>query len=89
MATYSFVDRFVKDLAAVLAQEIRAQLVTGKAKATGSRKGTKRDMRCRVAGCKDRSKGPRFGYICEEHIKKLSKAEQRKAREKWNEKHAA
>ncbi len=89
MANSSFFDRFVKDLAAVIATEVRAQLANGKPKANGNRKGTKRDMRCRVEGCKNRSKGPRFGYICEEHLKKLSKAAQREAREKWNEKHAA
>ncbi len=89
MATYSFVERFVEDLAAVLAKEVRAQLVNGKPKAKGIRKGFKRDMRCRVEGCKNRSKGPRFGYICGEHLKKLSKTAQRKAREKWNAKHAA
>jgi hypothetical protein len=42
-----------------------------------------------VQGCKNRSKGPRFGYICDVHLKKLSKGQQRKAREKWNEKNAA
>jgi len=70
------------------AKEVRAQLVNGQTKANGNRKSIKRDMRCRVQGCKSRSKGPRFGYICEGHLKKLSKAEQQKEREKWNQKHA-
>ena len=48
-----------------------------------------RNMICRVAGCKNRSGGPRWGYICEEHRKKLSKAEQAAAREAWNKKHEA
>ncbi len=26
-------------------------------------------MRCRYPGCKNRSKGPRFRYLCEEHLK--------------------
>ncbi len=41
-------------------------------------------MRCRVAGCKNMSRGPRFGYICDKHRKQLSAKEQREAREKWN-----
>jgi hypothetical protein len=42
----------------------------------------KRDMHCRVEGCKLRSKGPGFGYMCEEHLK-LPKAEQRRAQEAY------
>ncbi|SRR5258708_24365405 len=48
-----------------------------------------RNMTCRVEGCRNKSGGPRWGYICEDHRKKLSKPEQRRAREKWNEKHEA
>jgi hypothetical protein len=29
----------------------------------------KRDMSCRYPGCKNRSKGPRFRFLCEEHLK--------------------
>jgi len=47
----------------------------------------KRDMHCRVEGCKNRSKGPGFGYMCDEHLK-LPKAEQRKAQEQYRLKHA-
>jgi hypothetical protein len=47
----------------------------------------KRDMHCRVEGCKSRSKGPGFGYMCEEHMK-LPKAEQRKAQDTYRVKHA-
>jgi len=32
-------------------------------------RGLKRDMRCRYPGCKNRSKGPRFRFFCEEHLK--------------------
>ena len=32
-------------------------------------RGLKRDMRCRYPGCKNKSKGPRFRYLCEEHLK--------------------
>jgi hypothetical protein len=56
------------------------------AKATKKSK-IKRDMHCRVEGCKNRSKGPGFGYMCEEHMK-LPKAEQRKAQDAYRVKHA-
>ena len=87
MANFSFVDRLVDDISSALIREIRAQ-VNGK-RANGTQRRTKQEMMCRVQGCKNRSKGPRFGYICEEHLKKLSKAQQREAQEKWNQKHAA
>jgi hypothetical protein len=45
------------------------------------------DMRCRVEGCKNMSRGPRFGYICDKHRSELSAKEQREAREKWNAAH--
>jgi hypothetical protein len=35
-------------------------------------------MRCRFPGCKTRSKGPRFRFLCEEHLK-LPKREQNAA----------
>lgn len=44
-------------------------------------KGRKLDMRCRHPGCKNRSKGPRFRFMCEKHLK-LPKAEQLEAFEK-------
>ena len=50
-------------------------------------KGRKLDMRCRYPGCKNKSKGPRFSFLCEEHLK-LPKAEQRAALEKWAKKNA-
>src|SRR3982751_6957206 len=46
--------------------------------------GRRLDMHCRVNGCKNMSRGPRFGYICDKHRKELSAKEQREAREKWN-----
>jgi hypothetical protein len=48
--------------------------------------GKKLDMSCRVAGCKNTSKGPRFGFMCEEHAK-LSKKDQQAARDAWKAKH--
>ena len=44
------------------------------------------DMACRVDGCPNRSRGPRFGYMCEQHSK-LPKKAQQAARDAWNEKH--
>jgi hypothetical protein len=49
--------------------------------------GRRLDMRCRVEGCKNTSRGPRFGYICDKHRAELSAKEQREAREKWNAAH--
>jgi hypothetical protein len=44
------------------------------------------DMNCRVEDCPNRSRGPRFGYMCEQHSK-LSKKAQQAARDAWNVKH--
>lgn len=54
----------------------------------GPARGRKLDMKCRVEGCKNTSRGPRFGFICDDHRKKLSVKEQLAAREKWNAAHA-
>ena len=45
-------------------------------------KGRKRDMRCRYPGCKNRSKGPRFRFLCDTHLR-LPKAKQQAALDKW------
>jgi hypothetical protein len=50
-------------------------------------KGKKLDMSCRVAGCKNKSGGPRHGYMCETH-QKLPKNEQQAARDAWKAKQA-
>jgi len=42
------------------------------------------DMSCRVDGCPNRSRGPRAGFICDQHRAELSPDEQRSARERWN-----
>jgi hypothetical protein len=49
-------------------------------------KGRKLDMRCRHPGCKNTSKGPRFSFLCEQHLK-LPKAEQKAALAKWEKNH--
>lgn len=50
-------------------------------------RGRKLDMRCRYAGCKNKSKGPRFRFLCAEHLK-LPKKEQEAALVKYAEKKA-
>ena len=36
-------------------------------------KGRKLDMTCRYPNCKNRSKGPRFSFMCEKHLGKKAK----------------
>ena len=48
-------------------------------------RGRRLDMRCRYPGCKNRSKGPRFRFLCDEH-RKLPKKEQDAALQKWEAK---
>ena len=55
----------------------------------GANKGRKLDMSCRVGGCKNVSRGPRFGFICDEHRKKLSEKEQAEVRANYNAKKKA
>lgn len=45
------------------------------------------DMSCRVEGCPNRSRGPRAGFICDQHRAELSPDEQRQTRERWNARH--
>jgi len=65
-----------------------ALVVKAKSRRVSANKGRKLDMHCRVEGCKNDSRGPRFGFICDDHRKKLSAKEQRDAREKWKMAHA-
>jgi hypothetical protein len=74
-----------KRLLAQRAQEGGAALVVRRRRGGTGRK---LDMSCRVEGCKNTSRGPRFGFICDEHRKKLNAKEQREAREKWKAAHA-
>jgi hypothetical protein len=94
----TFVDRIVEQLAtslrdrvgalvSELARDAQARVGRGGAAKAGRRR-RKLDMRCRVVGCRQMSRGPRFGFICDEHRKKLSKREQAAAREAWNAKAA-
>jgi hypothetical protein len=94
----TFVDRIVEQLSSslrdrlgTLVSELERDARGRIGRATGGKTGRKRrklDMRCRVAGCRRMSRGPRFGFICDEHRKKLSKREQAAAREAWNAKAA-
>jgi hypothetical protein len=79
-----------------LAQAIAARMNGGGGKSNGAAPSGKRrgpvagrklNMSCRVAGCKNQSKGPRFGFMCSDHMK-LPKKEQQAARDVWKAKHA-
>jgi hypothetical protein len=79
------VDRFAQ----LFAERIAAALPSatprnGAAVARGSPRGLKRGMSCRYPGCKNRSKGPRFRFLCEEHLK-LPKKKQDEVLAKWAE----
>jgi len=41
----------------------------GSGRRSSAPKGRMLDMHCRYPGCKNRSKGPRFRFLCEEHLK--------------------
>src|SRR5579864_2254448 len=76
-------DALVTQLAQAVADRIAGILPrSGAGKAGGGRRsklrGRKLDMRCRYPGCKNKSKGPRFRFMCETH-RKLPKAEQKAA----------
>ena len=82
-------DLLVERFAQMFAERVAASLPrgtphNGAAPVPGGRRGLKRDMRCRYPGCKNRSKGPRFRYLCEQHLK-LPKKEQGAALAKWAE----
>ncbi len=69
----------VPQLAAALAKAVAAEILGSPKPAAPSpkpapraaRKPThiKRDMSCIAAGCKNQSKGPRYRYLCESHLK--------------------
>ena len=78
-----FADRIASALPRGTPRDGAALAGRGASKLTGR----KLDMRCRYPGCKNRSKGPRFRFLCEEHLK-LPKKEQGAALAKWAEKNA-
>ena len=66
-------DILVHHFAQLFAEHVSAALPApgpGKRNGAASKlRGLKRDMSCRYPGCKNRSKGPRFRFLCEEHLK--------------------
>ena|SRR5882724_9068533 len=74
-------DRMVDQIADVIAERalekindrIQGEMRNGATKRNGRRssglRGRKLDMHCRYPGCKNRSKGPRCRFLCEEHLK--------------------
>jgi hypothetical protein len=81
----NFVERLADGIAARLNQRLPSRGGSAGGAARGGRRGTRKlDMTCRVEGCKNKSRGPRFGFICDEHRKKLSKKDQQAARDAWN-----
>lgn len=92
-ATHPF-DTLIQRAAAILADRLTGVLArpadgarTANKRRSTALKGIKRDMSCRVEGCKNRSGGPYWGYICDEHRRKLGKKEQQAARDAWKAKH--
>src|SRR5438045_9532173 len=93
------VDRMVDQIADLIAERalekinerVQSGMRNGMTKGNGRRlstlKGRKLDMHCRYPGCKNRSKGPRFRFLCEEHLK-LPKKKQDEVLAKWAEKNA-
>jgi len=75
----------VREQKRILAERAKANQSAARLARGGT--GRRLDMRCRVEGCKNQSRGPRFGYICDKHRSELSAKEQREAREKWNAAH--
>jgi hypothetical protein len=77
----------VREQKRILAERAKENAAAARLARAAQGGGRHLDMRCRVEGCKNLSRGPRFGYICDEHRKSLSAREQREAREKWNAAH--
>jgi len=81
-------DALTARFAQIFAERISAALPKAGRNGSTGRAGTlKRDMSCRYPGCKNRSKGPRFRFLCEEHLK-LPKKKQDEVLTKWAEKNA-
>src|SRR4029077_254931 len=57
----------VKEQKRILAERAKATQARAR-RPPASRGGRGLDMRCRVEGCKNTSRGPRFGYICDKQI---------------------
>jgi hypothetical protein len=97
-------DQLIHRAAELIAQRLAPMLARGQQASGGGRgkgalsanerrslamRGRKLDMSCRVGGCKNRSGGPRWGFICDDHRSKLSAKQQQAARDAWKAKRAA
>jgi hypothetical protein len=79
-------DALAERFAQIFAERVAAALPKGGRNGAARRSGTiQRDMRCRYPGCKNKSKGPRFRFLCEEHLK-LPKKKQDEVLARWAEK---
>jgi hypothetical protein len=61
-----FIDRLAE---AVVARMGGPRATSSTGPGTRKRRARQVDMRCRFPNCKTRSKGPRFRFLCEEHLK--------------------
>src|SRR5438128_10702793 len=79
-------DLLAERFAQIFAERVSAALPVanraGRAGAGRKLRGRKRDMRCGYPGCKNRSKGPRFRFCCEEPLTTPRK-KQDAARVEW------
>ena len=67
-------DALVEEIARSVIARVNELLPKGPAGRGPSKlRGRKLDMKCRHPGCKNRSKGPRFHFLCEEHLKPARK----------------
>jgi hypothetical protein len=81
-------DLLAARFAQIFADRISAALpAAGRNGRAGAPRGRKLDMSCRYPGCKNRSKGPRFKFLCADHLK-LPKKEQEAVLAKWAQKNA-
>jgi hypothetical protein len=78
MPRETMLDNLVEEIAAaILAKMDGGARATGtRGRGNGRRKSPMRGkhfsaakMRCRYPGCKNRSKGPKFSWLCEDHLK--------------------
>jgi hypothetical protein len=81
-------DVLAERFAQIFAERVAAAMPKSGRNGVARRAGTiKRDMRCRYPGCKNKSKGPRFRFLCDEH-RKLPKKKQDEVLAKAAEKNA-
>jgi len=81
-------DALTARFAQIFAERVSAALPKAGRNGVSRKVGSlKRDMSCRHPGCKNRSKGPRFRFLCEEHLK-LPTKKQDDVLAKWAEKNS-